>query len=141
MYLKDKRGLTLIEALMATAILATLLITVIGTFLISRYSAYQARHRFTAMSLARDYLEKEIALGYNFGQYDTNTFPSNAAVVTAVDGINYSATPTPYPPTITTRGTRQFKTIGFVVSWPERTPGMTIVTCSERVGTNIANHQ
>lgn len=134
-----KRGITIVENLVAIALLTTLVIITIGSFVIAKMGAIRASHRIVAKGLIREYMEKEIANGYYFGQYIT--FASGTAATTTIEGITYSVTPEPYPATDNTEGGRHYKTIGFRVQWNEPIYGQVgSVSCSERAATYTAQH-
>lgn len=136
MRINNSRGLTLVESLVSIALISVLLIGILGAFFISKASTARARHRMTAMGLVREYLEKEVSLGYNFGVYNQ----SAAAQVTA-DGIIYTVTPDPATPVINQEGGVSYKLIGFNVTWNEpRYGGGSDVICSERAVTHVAQH-
>lgn len=134
-----KKGITLTENLVTIGLLGVLVMTAIGGFVIAKSGAIRARHRVIAMGIIREYLEKEISNGYYFGQY--YTFASADAVTTTIDGITYSVTPQPYPPTDSTEGGRHYKTIGFQAQWNEPLYGASgTISCSERAVTYVAQH-
>lgn len=136
MRIKNERGLTLVESLVSIALISVLLVGVLGAFYVSKTSTMHARHRITAMNLAREYMEKEISLGYYFGIY----FQA-AAIVRNVDGVAYTITPDPSVPVIASEGGVSYKLIGFRVTWEEaRYGGAGNLQCSERVTTHVAQH-
>lgn len=139
MYFKRRKGITLTENLVTIGLLGVLVMTAIGGFVIAKSGAIRARHKVVAMGIIREYMEKEIANGYYFGQYFT--FASADAITTAVDGITYSVTPQPYPPTDGTEGGRHYKIIGFQVQWNEPLYGASgSLSCNERAVTYVAQH-
>lgn len=135
MGLKSKSGLTLIESLVSISLLSVLVIGVLGAFFISKTAITHARHRTVAMNLVREYLEKEISLGYYFGIYSQST-----AVVRTVDGVNYTVSPYPDPAVVGLEGGVNYKRIGFRVTWNELRYGGSAVACAERAVTHVAQH-
>ena len=140
MLFKRKKGITLTENLMTIGLLGILVMTAIGGFVIAKSGAIRARHRVVAMGIIREYMEKEISKGYYYAdQYFT--FASADPVTATVDGITYSITPQPYPPTDSTEGSTHYKTIGFQAQWTEPVYGASgTVSCSERAVTYVAQH-
>lgn len=137
MNFKNKKGLTLAESLVAIFLLSTLLVSILGAFFISKSSTLRAKHRATAMNIVREYLEKEISSGYYFGIYQT--FAAEDPVVRTIDGVDYSIAPYPYPPTIYTEGSSNFKLLGFRVTWSENLFNQAGgVSCNERAIVYIA---
>lgn len=137
MLLKKKTGVTLIENLVTIVLLTIMVITTIGGFVIAKMGSIRANHRTVAMGYIREYMEKEISNGYYFGQYQT--FADATPITSVFDGITYSITPNPYPPTDNTEGSVHYKTIGFNVQWNEPVyGGAGTVSCSERAVTYVA---
>ncbi len=136
----DRKGLTLVEALVSISLLSAIVISILGAFFISRTSTERARHRMTAMNIVREYIEKEVSAGYGSGSY--NSFGSDTPVTTVVGGITYSIGPEPYPAGIAAEGGVNYKSIGFVVSWTEAQYGGVGngVNCSERAITYVSQH-
>lgn len=130
------RGLTLVESLVSIALISILLVGILGAFFISKVGVVHARHRMTAMNLVREYMEKEISLGYYFGVYN-----QSAATSVTIDGIVYTITPDPATPVISLEGGVSYKLIGFNVTWTEpRYGGGSDIACSERAVTHVAQH-
>ena len=142
-FFKDQKGLTLVEGLIGTALVATMLICVLGTFLVSRYSVPHARHRIIAMNLIKERMEEETAAGFNGGSYATPPFNAAAnpaspdPITITLDNILY--TMTPETSSVTTIGAGataiSYKQIGFTVSWSENS-----VQYTERAATYVSNH-
>jgi len=147
MNLKNNSGLTLVENLVAILLVSTLLIGVMGAFFISRSSISRARHRMTAMSIVREWMEKELAVrggGYGSGGYEA--FNPDTDSTRVVDNVTYTivrypeVSPTLYEPAGDLTGI-PYTTLGFKVSWQENfylTSGS--VTCSEKAVTHVARH-
>lgn len=144
---KNRPGLTLVENLVSILLVSTLLIGVMGAFFVSRSSVSRARHRMTAMSIIREWMEKELATrggGYGSGGYEA--FNPDADSTRVVDGVTYTivrypeAPPTLYEPAGDLTGI-PYTTLGFEVSWQESfyLAGGS-VTCSERAVTHVARH-
>jgi len=139
MYLKKKNGVTLIENMIAIALLSIIVISSLGGFIIAKLGSARAKHRMAAMSLVKEHMEKEISAGYYFGQY--YTFASASPVTRTIDGIVYTVTPTPYPAGDSAEGSTNYKTVGFSVTWTETLYGeIGSSTCSEQSATYIARH-
>lgn len=150
MILHNKRGLTLIESLVSIALIGVLLTGVMGAFFISKTSTVHARHRMIAMDLAREFLEREISLGYYFGSYSQST---TNRWIDGITGVAYTSSPypstaiqftvTPYPatPVIAQEGGVSYKTVGFRVTWNEQRYGSRgVFSCSETAVTHVAQH-
>lgn len=147
MNVKNRTGLTLVENLVAILLISTLLIGVMGAFFISRSSVSRARHRMTAMSIVREWMEKELAVrggGYGSGGYEA--FNPDTDSTRVVDGVTYTvarypeAPPTLYEPAGDPTGI-PYTTLGFKVSWQEKyylSDGN--ITCSEKAVTHVARH-
>jgi len=135
MNLTNSRGLTLIESLVSIALVSVLILGVMGAFYVSKISTVRADHRMTALGLVREYLEKEIAVGYNFG-----TYSQSSSVTRTVDGISYTISPSPWPTVVGSEGGVSYRTVGFRVTWSELQHGSGPLACSERVVTYIAQH-
>ena len=140
MYLKNKKGLTLIEGLVGISLLAITLIAVMGTFVVGRISVPIARHRQIAMNIIRNYLEQETQAGYSGGGY-TSGITSSPIDVTN-DNVVYSITANPWPAANNIIGTSgYYKTVGFVATWTESALGNNAaVSCSEKAVVYIAQH-
>jgi len=139
MYLKKKSGVTLVENLIAMALLSTIVISSLGGFIVAKLGSVRAKHRMAAMSLVKEHMEKEVSAGYYFGQY--YTFASSDPVTRTIDGIDYTITPAPYPATVSAEGSASYKIVGFRVNWTETLyDQIGAVTCSERAVTYIARH-
>lgn len=140
-----KKGLTLIESAISIALVAILLVGILGAFYISKTSSVRAKHRMVAMNIVREYLEKETSMGYYGGTYGTIT----AQTTVTIDDRGTSADTAddllgivePYPNTVgnITEGTYGLcKIIGFRVSWNEPLYGAGgSVACNERAVTFI----
>lgn len=131
----NDRGLTLVESLVSIVLISVLLVGILGAFYISKVGTVHARHRMTAMSLVREYLEKEISLGYYFGIYN-----QSASVSITIDGVTYTITPDPATPVVSQEGGVSYKLIGFNVTWDEPRYGGGNIICSERAVTHVAQH-
>ncbi len=138
MGLKNRKGLTLIEALITIVLLSTLVVGTLGAFYISQLSIVRARHRMVATGLLREYMEKEKGAGYISGAYALT-----ADTTQTVDGIVYTITRNPNPPTLNAEGTganaAYYNTISLIITWTETQygPGGNL-NCSERAATYIA---
>ena len=128
-------------------LVSTLLIGVMGAFFVSRSSISRARHRMTAMSIVREWMEKELAIrsgGYGSGGYEA--FNPETDSTRTVDDVTYTivrypeAPPTLYEPAGDLTGI-PYTTLGFKVSWQENfyLSGGSI-TCSEKAVTHVARH-
>lgn len=136
MHIKNRCGITLVESLISISLISVLLLGVLGAFYVSKTSTVHAKHRIIAMNLAREYLEKEISLGYYFGVY----FQSSP-ITRTIEGLTYTVTPDPSSPVIATEGGVSYKLIGFRVTWDEpRYGGIGNLQCSERVTTHVSQH-
>lgn len=135
---KNRRGLTFIENLISLALLTALIVSILGGFYISKLSAMRAKHKVTAMNLIREYMEKEICVGYNNGNYFT--FASGTPVTSVIDQVTYSVAPNPIvnpnSGLIDSSEGTNYKTIGFVVIC--YTPSGTIES-TERAVTYVAD--
>ena len=139
MRFNNKKGLLLIENLVSVALLATIVVSILGGFIVAKLGAVRAKHRMAAMGLVKEFIEKEIASGYYFGQY--YTFASAASTTRTIDNTTYTITPVPYPATESTEGSGYYKTVGFSVTWTEVLFGQAgSLSCSERAVTYIAKH-
>ena len=73
-FLKNKRGITLVEMLVSAVILGITLGVLLNTFVTGRVAAAMSRHHLQAMEIARQKMEELRELGYsrilsaNFGQ-------------------------------------------------------------------------
>lgn len=153
MRINDKRGLTIIETAIAMAIVATCLVGVLGTFVISRLAISRAKHQMMAMNMIRAYMEQEIGAGYagGFGaradsSVDTDYYKSvdsGDAITFVIDqGENLSGniTADPYPAeTHTPNDPWRYKKVGFKVQWDEKQFGGGM-TCTERAAAYVADH-
>lgn len=139
MNLNEKKGVTLVENLVAIVLLSTIVMSSLGGLIIAKIGSERAKHRMAAMSLVKEYMEKEISVGYYFGQY--HTFASSTPATRTIDGIVYTITPTPYPATDSTEGSINYKTIGFRVTWTETLYNeIGSLSCDEKAVTYIARH-
>ena len=139
MRFKNRKGLLLIENLISVALLATVVVSILGGFIVAKLGAVRAKHRMAAMGLINEYIEKELASGYYFGYY--YTFASATPVTRTIDNVTYSITPVPYPATESTEGSAYYKTVGFSVTWTEVLFGQAgSLSCNERAVTYIAKH-
>ena len=145
MKILNSRGVTLVENLVAIFLVSVLLVSMLGAFFVSRSSVVRSRHKMTAMSLARGWLEKELATrngGYGSGGYEA--FDPDRDSTKIVDGVTYTiarypdSTPTLYEGGVTGI---PYTTIGFKVEWYENlylSGGR--IACSEKVVTHVAKH-
>lgn len=139
MSLKNKKGVTLVENLIAISLLSIIVVSSLGGFIVAKLGSVRAKHRMAAMSLVKEYMEKEISAGYYFGQYQT--FESSDPATRTIDGIDYTITPLPYPATDATEGSVNYKMVGFRVTWTEALYDQVgSVACSEQSATYIARH-
>lgn len=139
--MRKNKGMTLTENLVAVVLLAVIVISTIGGFVIAKMGAIRAKHRTLAAGFLREYMEKEIASGYNGGQYMNDVFNAGTAVakVDPTDNMSYSVEP--YAIVIMNEGVRSYKRIGFRVRWNEPIyGGAGSISCSESAVTNIADH-
>ena len=139
MLLRKRRGLTMIETLISIALLSGVVLSVLGAFYVSTATTIRARHRLTAMNLAREYLDREISKGVVAGNYDLT-----ADTAQTIDGITYTITRNPFPATDNVEGTGvnavHYYTVGFQVTWNENISGtFGTVACSERVTTHVSS--
>ena len=136
LYLRDKRGLGLVESLMSLVLLSMLLISILAAFFISRLGTLRAKHRMVAMSKVREYMEQEIRAGFLGGYVDGDYYVtvSSASIVSITiddnntpldssDDLTGTIKPSPYPGSITTIGTTSYKTIGFIAEWNDKVFG------------------
>lgn len=151
MNLKNKTGLTLVEALVSMCLIGTLLVGILGAFFISRLGTDRARHRVVAMNQVKEYMEQEIRAGYLGGRVDGDfyvTFASSATkpitiddrgTVSEADDLKGTIRPSPYPGTTLTYGSVRYKVIGFIAQWNEQVfqSGATR-TVTERAATYVA---
>jgi prepilin-type N-terminal cleavage/methylation domain-containing protein len=155
--LKNKHGLTLIESLVSILLLGLLMLGVSGSFFISKYSASHAKHRYIAMKILKDHMEREIRAGYDGGNdaeadyYATLTTGNPVAVTIdsrgtadASDDLVGTITPDPYYPNNVEKldGSQisygiPYKIIGFTVTWTE---DVTSRICRERAVSYVAYH-
>jgi len=137
--LKKRRGISLIENLVAVSLLATIVVSALGGFIVAKLGAARAKHKVVAMGLVKEYIEKELSIGYYFGQY--YTFTSATSATRVIDNITYTITPAPYPATDSAEGSTHYKTVGFNVTWTEPLFNSAVpLPCSERAITYIARH-
>lgn len=155
----DKKGMSLIEALISICLISALSVSILGAFIISRLGVDRAKHRMMAMNTIRQYMEQEIRAGYlgGFGAKpgggdDTDyylTVDSNTPIVFTIDDTGTSPlTGTikadPYPATTYEEGTSpnscRYKKVGFVVEWNEKLFGSSIPTSRERAAAYVADH-
>ena len=142
--MKKKTGITITENLITIVLLTIIVVATIGCFVIAKVGTVRANHRTIAMGLVREYMEKEIAIGYYFGQYYTLTA---TGATRNIDNMTYTIMPDPYvagDPLLGVDGTeggRHYKTIGFRVRWNEPIyGGAGSVQCNEKAATYIAQH-
>ena len=135
MYLRGKSGVSLVESLISIFLVSSLLVSLIGAFVLSRLSTPRAKHRLVAMNLLKEYIEQEVKAGYigrQAGESDPNyyTLASPATITVTIDDYGTSGTADdlrgtlyadPYPATLGTAGTGKYKIIGFAVQWNEKT--------------------
>ncbi len=140
MHLKNSKGITLIENLVAILWVSLLLVSMLGAFFVSRVSTVHARHRMVAMSLAREMLEKEMSAGYGSGGY--NVFNPDTDSERLVDGVTYRIYRYPETPPTLYEGDITgipYTTKGFKVEWTENLLKGTL-TCSEKAVTHVSRH-
>jgi type II secretory pathway pseudopilin PulG len=158
----NKRGMTLVEALISICLISALMIGILGAFIISRLGVDRAKHRMMAMNTIRQYMEQEIKAGF-LGGYgarpnppggvDTDyyvTVDSGAAIQFTLDDTGTSVltgtiTPGPYPADTYEEGTSpdscRYKKVGFVVEWNEKLfGGPSLPTSRERAAAYVADH-
>jgi len=160
MWLSNKKGMSLVEALMSIVLISILLIGILGAFVISRLGVDRAKHRMMAMNTIRQYMEQEIKAGYlgGFGAKpgggeDTDyylTVDSDTPIEFTIDDTGESVLtgtikPDPYPATTYEEGTSpnscRYKKVGFVVEWNEKLFGSpTLPTSRERAAAYVADH-
>lgn len=80
-----KRGLTLIEMMVATAVLAISFSALVGAFISARYSIALAENRMGAVGEARGRMEELLTLSYNQLSLGTHAFSNGVYTVTAND--------------------------------------------------------
>lgn len=120
-------------------LISIIVISSLGGFIIAKLGSIRAKHRMVAMSIVKEYMEKEASSGYYYGQY--NTFASSSPATTTIDGVTYTITPVPYPATDSLEGSIHYKTVGFRVTWTETLYNQIgSVSCSEQSVTHIAKH-
>lgn len=137
----NKKGMTLAENLVTVVLLAILIITTIGGFVVAKMGAVRAKHRTVAIGFLREYMEKEMSAGYNGGQYINAGFNSGTALVKVDPTDNMSYSIQPQVSYIMNEGVRNYKNIGFTVRWNEPIyGGLGSVACSETAATFIADH-
>lgn len=154
------KGVTLIENLIAIVLVSTLMIGILGAFIISRLGVDRAKHRMMAMNTIRQYMEQEIRAGYlgGFGarpggSVDTDyylTVDSATPITFTIDDTGSSVLegtikPDPYPADTYEEGTDpdscRYKKVGFVVEWQEKLfGGPTLPTSRERAAAYVADH-
>jgi len=157
MDIKKNKGLTLVESLISIMLMGTLMLSVSGSFFISKYSASHAKHRYIAMKTIRDHIERELRAGYDGGNSDEADYyvtVTSAAPVTITiddrgtldvsDDLLGTITPDPYwPDNIENTDGSQitygvpYKIVGFVVNWRE---DVTNRACTERAAAYVAYH-
>jgi len=150
---KNRRGLTLVEALVSIVLVSALLLGIVGAFIIARLGVDRAKHRMMAMNTIRECMEQEIRAGYLGGYPESDyyvTFNSaNAkefAIETTQQGtLTGTIKPDPFPATTYTIGTSpktaRYKKVGFVVEWTEKLfGGASMPTSRERAVAYVADH-
>lgn len=160
MFIKNSKGLTFVECLISTLLVSTLLVVILGAFIISRLGVDRAKHRMMAMNTIRAYMEQEIKAGFlggygarSDGSVDTDyyvTVDGGSAVTFTIDDTGDSTLegtimPDPYPAQTFQTGTSptvsRYKKIGFVVEWVEKQFGGGVMpTCRERAAAYVADH-
>jgi type II secretory pathway pseudopilin PulG len=156
----NRKGLSLIEALISIALISALLMGILGAFVISRLGVDRAKHRMMAMNKIREYMEQEIKAGYlgGFGAkpgggVDTDyyfTVDSANPVTFVIDDTGVSTLegtikPDPYPAETFESGSEpsicRYKKVGFVIEWDEKLfGGPTLPTSRERTAAYVADH-
>lgn len=160
---KNRKALTLVESLVSIILLGAFISSFLGAFFISRLSTKRAEHRLTAMNILKEYMEEETRAGYNGGKESETEYDYYATVnsddplnnvpteTQTVGGKRYTITPDPYYPDnayedfaqdrLLTYENRNYKIIGFVVTWTEDVFAQGVgPTCSERAITYIFDH-
>jgi len=150
MHLRNSKGITLIENLVAIFMVSVLLVSIMGAFFVSKMSAARAKHRMVAMNTIREYMEREIRAGYDGGSGDEGdhyvTVSSAAGnTITVDDGLQGSIKPDPYYPLNIEDGGGAplvysgipYKVIGFLATWQEPGTGQ---VCTERAVTYVCYH-
>lgn len=164
MIFTNKKGLSLVEALISIALVSVLLAGILGAFIISRLGVDRAKHRMMAMNTIRQYMEQEIKAGFlgGFGAkpgggVDTDyylTVDSSTPATFTIDDMGTASTaddltgtiaPDPYPATTYEQGipptSCRYKKIGFVVQWDEKLfGGPSLPTSRERAAAYVADH-
>jgi len=160
MHLKNRKGLSLVEALISMALIGALLVGILGTFIISRLGVERAKHRMMAMNKIREYMEQEIKAGYlggfgakPSGEEDTDYYLTVDSASPATFVIDSSGTkpltgtirPDPYPAQTFEQGISpnicRYKKVGFVVEWNEELfGGPTLPVSRERTAAYVADH-
>lgn len=160
MRLNNRKGLSLVEALISIALISALLMGILGAFIISRLGVDRAKHRMMAMNKIRQYMEQEIKAGYlgGFGAKpgggdDTDyyfTVDSSSPITFVIDDSGSSVLegtikPEPYPAETFERGTDpdvcRYKKVGFVIEWQEKLfGGPTLPISRERTAAYVADH-
>jgi type II secretory pathway pseudopilin PulG len=157
MWLSNKKGMSLVEALMSIVLISVLLIAILGAFIISRLGVDRAKHRMMAMNTIRQYMEQEIKAGY-LGGYVSGSYYATVSssdpitftvddlgTVSTADDLTGTIRPDPYPATTYTIGTApktaRYKKLGFVVEWDEKLfGGPGLPTSRERTAAYVAEH-
>ena len=162
------KGITLIENLIAIVLISTLMIGILGAFIISRLGVDRAKHRMMAMNTIRQYMEQEIRAGFlgGFGARQNGTVDADYYVTvdsgnpitftiddngtpSTADDLTGTIMPDPYsvtdPDYIYEEGTVpnscRYKKVGFVVEWQEKLfGGPTLPTSRERAAAYVADH-
>lgn len=157
MRLNNSKGVTFVECLISTVLVSTLLIIILGAFIISRLGVDRAKHRMMAMNTIRAYMEQEIKAGYLGGIVTGNYYVSVTSSTpitftiddngTADTGDDLAGTirAEPYPAETYESGTVpqscRYKKVGFIVEWVEKQFGGGVMpTCRERAAAYVADH-
>lgn len=158
MLFQSRKALTLVESLVSMLLLSVLLVSILGAFFIAQKGISRARHRYTAMKIIRQYMEREFRAGYDGGNDAEGdyyvTFSSAVPVNVTIDDRGTAGTaddligtiaPDPYyPDNIYDAGGGQltysgipYKIAGFVVTWTEDAASL---VCTERAVSYVVYH-
>jgi type II secretory pathway pseudopilin PulG len=164
MTISNRKGLSLVEALISVCLIGALLTSILSAFIVSRLGVDRAKHRMMAMNTIRQYMEQEIRAGYlgGFGAkpsggVDTDYYLTvdssnpvtftidDMGTVSTADDLTGTIAPDPYPATTYEQGTSpnscRYKKIGFVVQWDEKLfGGPSLPTSRERAAAYVADH-
>jgi len=158
MLLENRKGVTLVEALVSIFLLSVLVVGILGAFFISSLSASHGRHRMAALNILRSYIEEEARAKYDGGSdneadyYVTVTSASPVSVTiddrgtpdTTGDLVG-TIQPDPYYPDNIEKPDGSpilhfnipYKIVGFIVTWTEDVSGRVY---TERMYTYVSYH-